>query len=119
MEQNVFFALDKDSTVATYTPEPFAIPYIHEGRRHSYIPDILVEYTNGSKEVIEVKPIYEVGLPVGSRTGARTLGSGGFPTAFAVARSPAAIVTFPVPASLNAACGFPALRFPACFASGL
>src|SRR5262249_59014875 len=31
--------------------------------------------------------------------------------------SPAAIVTFPVPATSNAACGFPALRFPACFTS--
>ena len=31
--------------------------------------------------------------------------------------NPAPLVTFPAPASSNAACGFPALRFPACFAS--
>ena len=50
---------------------------------------------------------------VGSRTGARTLGSGGCSTAFAVVLNPAAIVTFPAPASSNAACGFPALlRIP-------
>ena len=39
------------------------------------------------------------------------------PTTFALVRSPAPIITFPAPASSNAACGFPALRFPACFAS--
>ena len=36
---------------------------------------------------------------------------------FALVRSPAPIITFPAPASSNAACGFPALRFPACFTS--
>ena len=54
---------------------------------------------------------------VGSRTGAPTLGAGGCSSAFAVARSPAAIVTFPAPATSNGASGFPALRSPACFAS--
>jgi len=38
-------------------------------------------------------------------------------SAFALALSPAAIVTFPAPATSNAAGGFPALRSPACFAS--
>ncbi|HET9645348.1 MAG TPA: hypothetical protein VFP68_18790, partial [Burkholderiaceae bacterium] len=46
---------------------------------------------------------------VGSRTGAPTLGSGGFSIAFAMVLSPAAIVTFPAPASSNATGGFPAL----------
>ena len=54
-------------------------------------------------------------LAVGSRTGAPTLGAGGCPTAFAVALSPAAIITFPAPATSNVACGFPALRSPVCF----
>jgi hypothetical protein len=44
---------------------------------------------------------------VGSRTGAPTLGSGGCSTAFGVALNPATIVTFPAPATSNAACGFP------------
>ncbi len=52
---------------------------------------------------------------VGSRTGAPTLGAGGCSTAFAVALSPAAIITFPAPATSNVACGFPALRSPVCF----
>src|SRR5712691_809876 len=57
------------------------------------------------------------GSTVGSRTGAPTSGSGGWPTVFTVALSPAAIVTFPAPATSNGACGFPALRSPACFAA--
>jgi hypothetical protein len=52
---------------------------------------------------------------VGSRAGAHTLGSGGNSIAFAMDRSPATMVTFPAPATSNAACGFPALRFPVCF----
>jgi hypothetical protein len=54
---------------------------------------------------------------VGSRTGAPTLGSGGCSSAFALALSLAAIVTFPAPASSNGAGGLPALRSPACFTS--
>ncbi len=52
---------------------------------------------------------------VGSRTGAPTVGSGGFTRAFALGLSPAPLVTFPAPATSNAACRFPALRFPGCF----
>ncbi len=52
---------------------------------------------------------------VGSRAGARTLGSGGISTAFAMALSPATMVTFPVPATSNPACGFPAPGFPVYF----
>jgi hypothetical protein len=54
---------------------------------------------------------------VGSGAGARTVGSGGNSIAFAKDRSPATMVTFPIPATSNAACGFPALRFPVCFMS--
>ena len=54
---------------------------------------------------------------VGSRTGARTLGSGGLSMTFVMGLNPATIITFPAPASSNAACGFPALRSPVCFLS--
>jgi hypothetical protein len=56
---------------------------------------------------------------VGSRAGARTVGAGGNSIAFARDRSPATMVTFPAPATSNAACGFPALRFPVCFMPGV
>jgi len=52
---------------------------------------------------------------VGSRAGGRRLGAGGDSIAFALDRSPATMVSFPTPATSNAACGFPALRFPVCF----
>jgi len=54
---------------------------------------------------------------VGSRTGAPALGSGGCHSAFALALSPATIAALPAPATSNGAGGFPALRFPARFAS--
>ena len=56
---------------------------------------------------------------VGSRAGARTVGAGGKPIAFAMDRIPVTMVTFPAPATSNAACGFPALRFPVCFVPGV
>jgi hypothetical protein len=52
---------------------------------------------------------------VGSRAGARTVGSGGCSTAFAVGLSPAPLATSPAPATSNGAGGFPALRSPARF----
>lgn len=54
---------------------------------------------------VSYHPVSTSSSSVGARTGARALGSGGDSTAFAVARNPAAIVTFPAPASSNAACG--------------
>ena len=55
---------------------------------------------------------------VGSGTGAPVVGSGGCSIAFALGLSPAPVTTFPAPASSNAACGFPALRFPVAFLPG-
>jgi hypothetical protein len=46
-------------------------------------------------------------VSVGSGSGAPTLGSGGCSPAFAVALSPAAIISFPAPSASNVACGFP------------
>ena len=39
------------------------------------------------------------------------------PTTFALVRSPAPIITFPAPASSNAACGFPRTTLSCCFTS--
>lgn len=48
--------LDNDDNVVTFTSEPLKIPYTHDARRKNYIPDFLVEYRDGKKEIIEVKP---------------------------------------------------------------
>ena len=61
MEENVFNELDRDPDVVSYTPEPFRIPYEYDGKSFKYVPDILITYKNGSKELVEIKPIYEVG----------------------------------------------------------
>ena len=49
---------------------------------------------------------------VGSRTGAPALGSGGLSIAFALVLSPAPLTAFPVPATSNRTCRFPASGFP-------
>ncbi len=54
-------------------------------------------------------------MHVGPRTGAPTVGSGGNSILFTMALSPTPMVTFPVPATSNAACRSPALRFPVDF----
>lgn len=48
--------LDNDDNVVTFASEPLKIPYTHDARRKNYIPDFLVEYRDGKKEIIEVKP---------------------------------------------------------------
>lgn len=48
--------LEQLSKVKSYEVEPFAIQYEWQNSVHRTIPDILVTYTDGSKELIEVKP---------------------------------------------------------------
>ena len=52
-------ALDGDKTVESYQYECMTIEYISNaktGRIRRYIPDFFVTRTDGSKELIEVKP---------------------------------------------------------------
>jgi len=48
--------LDMDDTVVTWQYEPFAISYEHNGETKQYLPDFLVSYDDGTKELVEVKP---------------------------------------------------------------
>lgn len=48
--------LDNDPHVKDYQYEPFVIPYVWDGGDHRYLPDFLVEYSDGRKELIEVGP---------------------------------------------------------------
>lgn len=50
---NILEMLDK---VRSYDRCNFFIPYVVEGKTKRYIPDIFVDYFNGVKEIIEVKP---------------------------------------------------------------
>lgn len=55
-ELRAFAHLDNDENVRTFKINPFRIPYSLEGVEKHYIPDILVEYIDDSRELIEIKP---------------------------------------------------------------
>ncbi len=48
--------LDADDNVAMWEYEPFAIVYEVDGESKRYLPDFLVTYVDGVKELVEVKP---------------------------------------------------------------
>ena len=48
--------LEKNPNVRKYKAESLQIEYFFEGSSHNYIPDILVEYTDGKIELWEIKP---------------------------------------------------------------
>lgn len=56
--------LDSDPTVVRFIYEPFKIPYKLGDKNKNYIPDFLVEYSDGHEELIEVKPKKLVDLPI-------------------------------------------------------
>lgn len=48
---------EDDPYVKTYRSEPFSIKYTgSDGSIHRYVPDILVEFQDGSRSLIEIKP---------------------------------------------------------------
>lgn len=55
-ELTVFECLDEWTKVIGYEAEPFKIPYIHKGEQREYTPDIIVTFTDGHREVWEIKP---------------------------------------------------------------
>ena len=55
--------LEKKTDVVRYNAECLEIEYYFNGTVHRYIPDILVEYTNGKKQVWEIKPKNQTKLP--------------------------------------------------------
>lgn len=61
-ECEVYECLEALNEVATYKVEPFKIPYVHKGKAYEYIPDLLIQFTDGRYEVWEVKPASQTGL---------------------------------------------------------
>ena len=51
-----FTILEGLSVVKFYYTEPFRIPYDKNGQICNYVPDVLIEYIDGRKELIEIKP---------------------------------------------------------------
>lgn len=51
--------LDTDPTVKAYHYEKLKIPYVanvRSGRTRNYIPDVFIEYVDGSFALVEIKP---------------------------------------------------------------
>ena len=62
-ELTAFKLLEQLSRVRSYRRCPYSVQYRKgNGSEHRYVPDILVEYTDGLKEIIEVKPGRFVGF---------------------------------------------------------
>ena len=57
LERQMMAKLEADPYVAKWQKRHgISIPWIDsQGRKHKYLPDFLVEYTDGSKAIIEVK----------------------------------------------------------------
>lgn len=57
-EKKAYLILDSDDTVVNYSAEKHRIPYQHPEKKtaSTYLVDIEVEYVDGNKTIIEVKP---------------------------------------------------------------
>jgi hypothetical protein len=54
-ELQMFQLLDAAEDVITYCEQPVRIPYRFYGRQHMYFPDVLVDFRDGRRLLIEVK----------------------------------------------------------------
>lgn len=72
-EQSAAFYLDTHPAVAAFVKNQglgFAIPYLHNGQQHDYIPDFLVRLTNGVLLILEVKghdPLEQIKMQAAQR----------------------------------------------------
>lgn len=63
-EKEVYESLEVLGEVIRYDVEPFPIEYHFRGKQRNYFPDLIVEFIDGSKEIWEVKPANQQGLPM-------------------------------------------------------
>lgn len=56
LELKFYEKLEKNPNVKDYRVENVNIEYFFEGSKHTYIPDVLVEYADGKIEMWEIKP---------------------------------------------------------------
>jgi hypothetical protein len=61
MEEEFFNLLEQDGDVESFRSEPFKVPYYYQGKWHDYIPDIRINYIDGSTEIWEIKPATQTG----------------------------------------------------------
>lgn len=56
MECEFYELLEADRDVAAFFAEPFRVPYYHNGEWHDYVPDLRINFVDGSTEIWEIKP---------------------------------------------------------------
>lgn len=63
--------VDLNSNVAKWSSEELIIQYFYslDGKMHRYFPDFYVEFTNGRKVVIEIKPYAQTQEPILKKNG--------------------------------------------------
>lgn len=61
-EASVYECLDLLPEVVAFGEEPFKIPYIFKGEEHTYTPDLMVNFSDGRKEIWEIKPANQTSL---------------------------------------------------------
>lgn len=63
-ELDVYQILEKMDDVIAYEVEPLKIDYIFEGEERTYLPDLVVYFSNETKEIWEVKPSSQTNLAI-------------------------------------------------------
>lgn len=62
LEEEFYNLLEEDHDVENWAAEPFKIPYFWNGAWHDYIPDIRINYIDGSTQIWEIKPANQTQL---------------------------------------------------------
>jgi hypothetical protein len=55
-ERTAYEILEKAFSVKAYTGEGIRIPYVFQGKKRHYVPDISIEFIDGSRAIVEIKP---------------------------------------------------------------
>jgi hypothetical protein len=63
-EESIYECLDNMPEVMGYEAEGLQIEYYYDGAMHKYIPDLAIMFTDGHKEVWEIKPSDQTSDPV-------------------------------------------------------
>lgn len=63
-EAEVYEVLEQIPEVMKYDAEPIEIPYLHDGKPRNYRPDLSILFSDGRKEIWEIKPATQTSLPI-------------------------------------------------------
>lgn len=77
-ERNAFRWCDDNPNIKEWSSEEIIIPYYYEvdKKYHRYFVDLFIEYTDGRKVLIEIKPEKETAPPTGARRTKRYISEG-------------------------------------------